>query len=142
MYHCCIWTYCLLMKWTTRHNRRRVFFSAGNQPHFRPVRTESIKRPYTADVPDAAGGGAPGLGSRPVVSWISRGGQLGGHGRHVGHCEADVIEGGAAGGPGWLPHAQEDERVGKFNDIDFADFAWLCRRAYRPKPRASSVVTL
>src|SRR5262249_20689617 len=52
--------------------------------------------------------------------------------RHVWHGETDVIEGGAACWSGWFLFAQEDERVGKLDDVDAAELH--CSAADRVDP--------
>jgi len=69
MYHCCISTVLLVEEVDMmRHDRRRLFCSLVTSSIFTPSGPRKYaKRPYTADVPDAAGGGSPGFGSRPAV---------------------------------------------------------------------------
>ena len=98
------------------------FSIAGHELDFRPVRAEKIRK-ASIDCRRARcrRRRLTRLRLPPGGFLISRGRQLGRHRRHVWHCEADVIEGGAAGRAGRLLHAQEDERVGKLDYIDAAE---------------------
>src|SRR5581483_4711915 len=73
------------------------------------------------------------LGLAPVGLLISRSGQLHRHRRNVWHSESDVIEGGAARGPGRLLLAKEDEGVRKLYDVDAAHLDGFSAQRVGPK---------
>ena len=117
-----------------RHDRRRVFLIAGNELDFHPVGAEKIRKASIhCRCARCRWWGLTRLRLPTGGFLISRGGQLSRHRRNVRHREADVIEGGAAGGAGRLLHAQEDERVGKLNDIDAAELHCSAAEHVGPK---------